>query len=468
MENIKKVIITVQEKESFQRIKKVLPPEGIQITFERDVQKLVEHFEFDTCDLLILSSLSCKVSENTFTETFRFIKDKSPRTEIIYLVEGSELEEVIPALTIGSFQYVKLPIHDEELKLLISASLERAIQQTYIIRSDDENRMDRLGQLIGSSSVMQNVYELLQQAAQSPIPILILGETGTGKDLAAYEIHRMSERAKGPYVAVNLGALPGELVASELFGYEKGAFTGALSLYKGKFEQAGRGTIFLDEIDSIEEKVQVSLLRLIEENKFHRLGGKGTILNDTRLITASNQDLEELVNAGSFREDLFYRLDVFQIIMPPLHLRHGDISILAYDFLSRYNNSLRKNIMSISSGCLQALEAYDWPGNVRELKNVIQRAALICKGSELMIDDLPPRFLSARKQSPTITIEIGTHLSEIERKIILVSLESTGNNRTRAAKLLGISRRALYNKLRKYNIKSDIVKRKGLRPERME
>lgn len=312
--------------------------------------------------------------------------------------------------------------------------------------------IDRFEQLLGASLPMQKVYQQILQAASAEIPVLLIGETGTGKDLVAQAIHQRSARSGGAYVPVNLGAIPSELVASELFGHEKGAFTGAVQRYIGKFEQANHGTVFLDEIDAIDEKVQVSLLRLIEQKKFHRLGGKKAQTVDIRLIAATNADIEDLVEGESFRDDLFYRLDVFRISMPPLRRRRGDISLLIQAFVARYSDTFGKSVERVAPACIQILEAYNWPGNVRELKNVIQRAVLVCDGPEILPHHLPPRFQSARPARPTVTFEVGTSLEEVEREMVVRALTAAGNNRTRAAELLGISRRALYNKLKKHRI----------------
>jgi len=269
---------------------------------------------------------------------------------------------------------------------------------------------------------MQDVYRQIRQAAVTDMPILLVGETGTGKDLAAQAIHEKSERKDGPYVAVNLGALPSELVGSELFGHEKGAFTGAIGQRVGKFEEAQDGTVFLDEIATIDAKVQVSLLRLIEQKTFHRLGGKTTIRTNARLITASNQNLTDLVESGRFRKDLFYRLDVFRIALPPLRDRGGDVVLLIDGFLKRFNRSFQKNIVGVAPECISLLESYDWPGNIRELKNVIQRAVLVCEGEVLLPDHLPPRFRPGKPAPTKVAFEIGTPLQEVEREMIVRAL----------------------------------------------
>ncbi len=307
----------------------------------------------------------------------------------------------------------------------------------------------------GESLCMRKVFEQIRQAASTDLPVLILGETGTGKDLVARAIHSESDRRQGPYIPVNLGAIPTELVGSELFGHEKGAFTGAAERNKGRFEQAEGGTLFLDEIAMIDEKMQVSLLRIIEQKEFYRLGGGRAVPTNVRLIAASNDDLLELMKKGRFREDLYYRLDVFRISIPSLRERRGDVALLVEQFLERYSESLGKEVLDISSECMRILESYRWPGNVRELKNVIQRAVLVCPEDTLLPEHLPPRFLNGknRKREEETIFEVGTTLDRMEREMIVRTLQASGNNRTRAAELLGISRRALYNKLQKHNLR---------------
>ncbi len=318
--------------------------------------------------------------------------------------------------------------------------------------SIDLSNIPKIGPFTGCSSKMRQIYNQIRKAASIDISILLQGETGTGKDLAAQTIHCLSDRSEGPFIPVNLGALPSEMVASELFGHEKGSFTGAIAQRKGKFEQAKNGTIFLDEIESIDENVQVSLLRLVEEKNFYRLGGKRRIATNARLTVASNENLEILVRQGAFREDLFYRLNVFPIYLPPLRKRKEDIPILVTEFVARQNRLLNKQITRIALESLRMLETYDWPGNVRELKNAIQRAVLLCDGEELRPEHFPARLQTEPSPLPVISVRVGTPLEEVERALILHTLEVVDNNRTEVAKLLGISRRALYNRLRKHQI----------------
>jgi DNA-binding NtrC family response regulator len=301
--------------------------------------------------------------------------------------------------------------------------------------------------------------------------VLLQGETGTGKDMVARAIHDRSARRDRPFIPIHLGALPGELVASELFRHNKGAFTGATSSRQGKFEMSDGGTVYLDEIATLEQSVQISLLRLLETMKFYKLGGKREIEVDVRIIAATNEDLQELVEQGRFREDLYYRLEVFPIQLPPLREREGDLELLAHEFLRRYREVFDKQIERIDPSCMNILKDHDWPGNIRELKNVVQRAVLVCNANTLRAEHLPPRFRAGqpgrvmRADSQTvedevetgggddrIILKVGSTLEQMEREMIVGTLKKVGDNRKEAAKTLGISRRSLYNKLRKYNI----------------
>jgi len=427
--------------------------DDVYVSRESDIDRVLERFESDPYDVLIITSAALKAGDMDGIGLLEVIAANSPMTQILFLVEPQDIQTAMSALKAGTYQYAKLPIGDDELRLLVKTAIEkRPLYGTNLFLEAKKHEV-KFEKLVGQSQPMQEVYRQIRQAAVTDMPILILGETGTGKDLAAQAIHKQSERRNGPYIVVNLGALPSELIGSELFGHEKGAFTGALERREGKFEQARDGSIFLDEISTIDEKVQVSLLRLIEQKKFQRLGGKRTISTNARLIAASNQNLSDTVEQGMFRKDLYYRLDVFRIIMPPLRERAGDVVLLVDEFIRRYNKTFQKNILGISPECISLLESYDWPGNVRELKNVIQRAVLVCEGEVLLTEHTPTRFKPDKPVRTTVTFEVGTALEEMEREMIIRALATAGNNRKRAAELLGISRRALYNKLQKHNIK---------------
>jgi DNA-binding NtrC family response regulator len=306
--------------------------------------------------------------------------------------------------------------------------------------------------MVGRSAVMHQVYRQIRQAAATDIPVLLTGETGTGKELAAQAIHELSSRSHAPCVTVHIGALPPDLVASELFGHERGAFTNATSRRKGCFETADGGTVFLDELATIDEKMQVSLLRLLENCEFSRIGSQESISVDVRVIAASNADLADEIRRGNFREDLYYRLDVLHITMPALRERHGDINLLVDHFIKSACDDFQKVIRGISSDFISCLEAYPWPGNVRELKNVIQRAVISCAGDILNTDHLPRRISHFQNDDNTMTIRVGTSLEMAEKELITRTLEHTGYNRTRTSEILGISRRSLYNKIQRYDL----------------
>lgn len=447
-------IIAVDKKSDLtERLVRLLAKDRIEVHHEPSIDRVLERFGAEPYDVFVLTSDAFKAGQMDGVELLEVIAANSPATQILFLVEPRDIKTAMSALKAGTYHYAKLPIGDEELQLLIKTAIEKKPLYGTNLFLEGKKHEVRFEKLVGKSKPVQEVYRQIRQAAVTDMPILLLGETGTGKDLAAQAIHEQSKQNNGPYIAINLGALPSELVGSELFGHEKGAFTGAIGRREGKFEEARNGTIFLDEIATIDAKVQVSLLRLIEQKTFQRLGGKTTIRTNARLITASNQNLSELVEQGRFRKDLYYRLDVFRIVMPPLRERSGDVVLLIDEFLNRFNQSFKKHIVGVAPECVSLLESYDWPGNVRELKNVVQRAVLVCEGEVLLPEHLPPRFRKGKPALSRVSFDIGTPLEEVEREMIVRALAATQNNRKQAADLLGISRRALYNKLQKHNIK---------------
>jgi DNA-binding NtrC family response regulator len=310
--------------------------------------------------------------------------------------------------------------------------------------------------MVAFTLTMQFVIQHILEAAASDIPVLITGETGTGKDLVAAAIHKRSARKNSPYVPVNMGAIASELVASELFGHERGAYTGASEARPGLFEQAQNGSIFLDEITTMDKKTQISLLRVLETKTVRRVRGEKDIHVNVRIIAASNENIEEAIKAGRFREDLYYRLDVFRIQLPPLRERQGAISLLTDHFVARFAEAYGKEIRTVSRESYRLIRQYPWPGNVRELKNVIQRAVLLAKTSELTPELLPQRIRDAHasgnghstEYSP---IRLGMRLGDVEKEYIRMTLSAVKGNKMQAASVLGISRRALYNKLKRSN-----------------
>jgi DNA-binding NtrC family response regulator len=428
----------------------LLDDRDVDVAWEGSFDRVLDRFENETFEILLVASQVFRESQEGI-EILEVLADQCPVTQVLFLLEPSHVGMVRSVLRAGTYQYARMPVADEELRVLIESAWEQRPQvgTNRLLKSDDG-----LDDLVGNSVPMQEVYRSIRQAATTDIPVLIQGETGTGKDLAARAIHRQSARSDGPYMTINVGAIPQEMVASELFGHEQGAFPGADRVHAGRFEQAAGGTVFLDEIAAVAEREQISLLRFLEERHFHRLGGTDLVHADVRLLAATNADLATLVREGDLRDDLFYRLDVFRLNLPRLSDRHGDVPLLAGHFIQRYNLAYQKSVLGLTPECSGMLESHPWPGNVRELRNVIQRAVMMCAGEIITPEHLPPRLREpARPQrSDAVTFRVGTTLQAVEREMIVRTLRSTGNNRQQTAQILGISRRALYNKLSRFGI----------------
>lgn len=450
--SITEILFVSKNNQLIKKLKKLFSEPKYNITILENLNRVIKLFEATTYDLLILSDEVCKKDFIDYKDLLAIISKDSPQTQILFLVDEDGISLAINAMEDYRYQYIRIPAPDEEIKLMVELALNQkpGYGKNKLLAKDES--IYRFEGFIGSSPAMQKVYRQIQQVAPTNFPVLLLGETGTGKDLAAQAVHRLSLKNNGPYIPINLGAHPAGLVASELFGHERGSFTGAAKQHLGVFETASDGTVFMDEIESIDSKVQVSLLRLIEQKKLTRLGGRRRVATNARIIAASNENLEELVNCGKFREDLFFRLDVFRIVLPPLRERISDISLITEELISTFSFELNKNISRIHPDCTAALQEYDWPGNVRELRNVIQRAVLVCEEEEIREKHLPERLRRKSDDPSKFTIEVGRTLEEVEKSLIQKTLSHTKNNRTEAAELLGITRRALYNKLHKHSI----------------
>jgi len=450
-------ILCVDEgRELARQVLNIFDETNVCLSYERSLDEVSDRFEREAFDLMLFSSSVANQQPEDALDLLELICAKCPGTLILFFTRPGKLKLAHKALRVGVFHYSVLPVADEELKLLIETAMKKKPQLGLNLLLTGDSDKVTFERMTGRSTAMNQVYKQIRQAAATDIPVLLSGETGTGKELAALAIHELSERTKEPYVPVHIGSLPTDLVASEIFGHERGAFSGASSLRRGCFEVANGGTVFMDEIATIDEKMQVSLLRLLETNEFSRLGSQESIPVNVRIIASSNADLLAEVRKNRFREDLFYRLDVLHITMPPLRERHGDIHLLVDHFIKGASDSFQKFIRGVSPEFISCIESYPWPGNVRELKNVIQRAVVSCTGDILEKEHLPPRISQHHDKDVTMTIRVGMSLDEVEKELMIRTLEHTGHNRTRASEILGISRRSLYNKIERY----DIVRKK--------
>src|SRR5665213_3882879 len=392
-------------------------------------------------------------------ELLRKLKDDgNPVATIVQTAFGNLETAVATVHDLGAFWFLEKPVQSQALRMLIErgASQSRLTEQTELLQRELVYH-GVLGEMTGTSKKMQEVFTLIHQVAPSRAAVLITGESGTGKELAARAIHMLSPRKAGPFVAINCAALPGTLMESELFGHEKGAFTGAVERRPGCFELAQNGTVLLDEIGDMPMATQAKLLRVLEDGRVRRLGGKSEIQLDLRVIAATNSSLDSAIKEGKFREDLFYRLNVFPIPLPPLRERKDDLPVLAQALLQELNRKHGTKVTELSGDVLARFQTYDWPGNVRELRNVLERAVILAGEGTIQMAHLPPGFSGAPASSGAVSatpgelhMHVGQTIEQAERALIELTLEHTKNNKTRAAEILGISQKTLFNKLKEY------------------
>ncbi|MFN3739464.1 MAG: sigma-54-dependent transcriptional regulator [Thermodesulfovibrionales bacterium] len=378
-------------------------------------------------------------------ELLREIHSLSDAPVIVMTAFGT-IKDAVEAMKLGAFDYITKPFSLEEFVLLVDRAIEfKRLRQENLRLRQDVSRCFGLSSIIGESNAIKALLSMIEKIAPSESTVLITGESGTGKELVATTIHYQSPRRDKPLIKVNCAALPEGLIESELFGHEKGAFTGALKKKQGRFEVASGGTIFLDEVGDLPLSAQAKLLRVLQDKTFERVGGTETIKVDVRIIAATNRDLKEEIKKGRFREDLFYRLNVIPIVIPPLRERKEDIPVLVEYFLKKFNSRSGRNVR-FSSDAMKALLEYDYPGNVRELENIVERAAVLSQDGIIKKDDLPFSFSSSE------SLLLSEVSSRAEKEHILKVLKLTGGNKTRAAELLGISRKTLWEKLNAYGI----------------
>jgi DNA-binding NtrC family response regulator len=382
-------------------------------------------------------------------ELLKSLRDQLSDITFILLTAQGTVESAVEAIKEGAYDYLSKPVDPNRLRILLQKSMERqsTLREVRTLRRQLRDS-GSFGRIIGNSAGIRSVYRIIEQAAPTQASVLISGESGTGKELIAQTIHELSPRATFPFVAINCAAIPETLLESEIFGHEKGAFTGAHDRRTGVFELAHRGTLFLDEIAEMQPATQVKLLRVLQERTFRRLGGRQEQSVDVRVIAATNVDPLEASRTGKLREDLFYRLNVFNIELPALRERKEDVPLLVQSFLNEFNRVNGKNVRALEQDAMYILENYPWPGNIRELRNVIERATILAEGDFIEVKHLPAMLVARGEESlPTLTLAPGTTVDEAERKLIILTLEHCRNNKTKAAEILGISLKTLHNKL---------------------
>ena len=384
----------------------------------------------------------------------RALSLSNPPVCIVMTAYGS-IENAVQAMQAGAYHYVTKPVNLDELELVINRALDsRRVEAENVNLREQIDQKYGLENIIGESVSMRQVFETIQQVAPSRATVLITGATGTGKELIAKAIHNLSPRKNGPFIAVHAAALPTSLLESELFGHEKGAFTGAVERRAGRFELADGGTLFLDEVGELEPQIQVKLLRVLEERAFERVGGAKTLQVDVRLVAATNKDLKKLVSEGKFRDDLFYRLSVVTVDLPPLRERRDDIPLLVKSFLDEFSRENGKQVHELTPEAMNLLLAYDWPGNVRELRNAIEQMVVLARTERLTVRDVPAAIRDGADLTKINVVRAGMTVEDAERQLIVQALKETNGNRTKAAQRIGISRRTLHRKLKEYGLEN--------------
>ena len=443
--------ILVVDDDSYVResTEEILRRKGYQVDTSangKDALVRLDEADFD----LILSDI--KMPEMDGIELLAAAKGKYPDIHVIMMTAFGSVDNAVEAMRKGAYDYIQKGSADPtEIELVVERALkyQDSQRENKRLRSELQDKYS-FNNMIGKAHNMEQVFDLIDTVADSRATVLVTGESGTGKELVARALHYNSSRRSAPFIRLNCAALPKDLMESELFGHEKGAFTGAIKQTRGRFEMADGGTLLLDEISEIDPALQAKLLRVLQEREFERIGSTQTIKVDVRIVATTNRDLQKEVEAGNFREDLYYRLNVIEMGLPPLRERKEDIPALVQNFVAKYNEENGKRITGVADETLDALLAYDWPGNIRELENYTERAVVVARGEALAPDDYPQRLTSGPQGRDDGGIHVGMTVHEMERRLIMKTLESCQGNRTEAAGMLGISTRTLRNKLHEY------------------
>ncbi len=438
------VLVVDDERSNVESLEKIFVREGMRVLTAFDAKRALEQVRTHKVDVVLTDLM---MPGTTGLELLPAIKQVAPDVEIVLMTAYGSVEAAVSAMREGAYDFVEKPLK----RLSIVKSVRKAAERQKLVAENrslkNEIKLLTTREIVGSAPVWRRVIDVASQAAPSMATVLVLGESGTGKELLARFIHERSSRAKGPFIAVNCAAIPETILESELFGHERGAFTGAIGKKDGRFAKASGGTLFLDEIGELSPAVQVKLLRVLQEGEYEPLGGN-TVRADVRIVAATNRDLLAEVAAGRFREDLFYRLNVIAVVAPPLRARREDIPLLVDHFLGLYCAKNGRPRLKPTRGALERMLDYGWPGNVRELENVIERAVVLCRGDALAEADLPDAVTRAERSVTTVlSFPIGAPLGEIELRVIRETLRHTKGDKSVAAQLLGISTRTIYRKL---------------------
>jgi len=434
-----KILIADDERSIAQGLSAVLEEEGYAVEVAADGQKALENLLGGTFGVILADLKMPKLDGLALLQE---MQAREITSECIIITGQATVDSAVQAMRQGAYDYIEKPLTAEKLnrlKALIPKALEKfQVKQTNRALASELQALTHYGELTGQSEAMRSVYQVIDAVAPSTASVLILGESGTGKELVARAIHQKSERARGPFLALNCAALPKDILENELFGHEKGAFTGSTNEKPGAFEMAHEGTLFLDEVAEMAPDIQVKLLRALESRQVRRLGGKKEIDVDIRVVAATNRDLQEALTEGELREDLYYRLAVVELYLPPLRERMGDLRLLATEFLARFSQQNGKKVTEFDDAAMDWILSYNWPGNVRELKNAVERAVILSRASTIGLNDVIPRHLRNSTEAPAaVSLPVGSTLVDARRQLTLKTFSMTGGDVERTAHMLG-------------------------------
>lgn len=455
---MEKILIVDDDPEILNVIADILREAGYEVDKAEDGRKAIRCVEDDFYDLVVTD---LNLPQVDGMKVLQYVVDQSPETMCVILTGYGTIKSSVEAIKMGAFDYITKPVKSDEILIVVQKALKfRQLERENTLLKQQLRKKYRFENFVGDSGPIQKVFELIERVADTDSTVLITGESGTGKELIAKAIHYNSHRQDNPMVVINCGAIPEELLESELFGHEKGAFTGAHKMRVGRFELANGGTIFLDEIGDMSPNLQVKLLRVLQEQKFERVGGTRTLEIDVRILAATNKNLISAVNRGRFRQDLFYRLNVIPIRVPPLRHRKPDIPLLVDFFIKKFNKQNRKRIIGFTQEVLDCLMECRWPGNVRELENLVERLIILSNGDQIGLEDVPDSIKGRPSNVESIEVKIPKDgivfdqaVEEYEKKLILQALAETNWVKTKAAKLLNINRTTLIEKMKKKNLR---------------